>query len=342
MLAPGDDPIRFAHPLLASEVYGALDDADRADLHRRLAGVVSEPEEHARHLALGATGSDPDVAEALDAAAVRAHGRGAPDAAAELSELAAGLTAETDPARARRMAASGRYRLLAGDVARARELLERALEEPAATSGSARAELLFRLAGVRMLMDDFSASEELGREALGEAADDVPLTVRIKLLLAGNSFITARNWTSGAQHAFEAMELAEGLDDPRLLAATIGPYATWRYATGQGFDPALGRRMTELEPWTGQLRTLDLPEFDLANIEFLEGMTASAIARRRSLIERAEGDGDYSSLPFLLGNATVGDFLEGRMRRCLGADRSRGAARPGDGSAHCRGAHADV
>ena len=60
VLAPGDDPIRFTHPLLASEVYGALDDADRADLHRRLAGVVSEPEEHARHLALGANGSDPD------------------------------------------------------------------------------------------------------------------------------------------------------------------------------------------------------------------------------------------------------------------------------------------
>ena len=140
----------------------------------------------------------------------------------------------------------------------------------------------------------------------------MPLTVRIKLLLAGNSFITARNWSSGAQHAFEAMELAEGLDDPRLLAATIGPYATWRYATGQGFDPALGRRMAEMEPWTGQLRTLDLPEFDLANIEFLEGKTASAIARQRSLVERAEGDGDYSSLPFLLGNATLGDFLEGR------------------------------
>ena len=36
VLAPGDDPIRFTHPLLASEVYAALDDADRRDLHRRL------------------------------------------------------------------------------------------------------------------------------------------------------------------------------------------------------------------------------------------------------------------------------------------------------------------
>ena len=233
VLTSGDDPIRFTHPLLATETYAALDDADRRDLHRRLATVVVEPEELARHLALAATGPDPAVADALDAAASHAHGRGAPDAAAELSELAAGLTVATDPGRARRMAAAGRYRLMAGDVSRARELLERALAEPAARKGPARAELLFRLSGVRQLMDDFTASEELASEALRHAGDDVALTIQVKLLLAGVSFITGRNWTAGASHSFEAMKLAEELDDPRILAATIGSYATWRYAPGR-------------------------------------------------------------------------------------------------------------
>ena len=312
VLAPGDDPIRFTHPLLATESYAAHDDAERRDLHRRLAAVVAEPEELARHLALGATGPDPGVADTLDAAAAHAHSRGALDAAAELSELAAGLTAASDPGRARRMAAAGRYRLMAGDVGRARELLERAQAEPAARKGPARAELLFRLSGVRQLMDDFTASEELGREALRHAGGDVALTIQVKLLLAGVSFITGRNWTAGARHSFEAMELAEELDDPRMLAATIGSYATWRYATGHGYDPDLSRRAAELEPSTGLLRTLDLPDFDLANIEFQEGATASAFARQRKLLERAEADGDYSSLPFLLGNMTIGDFLEGR------------------------------
>jgi DNA-binding CsgD family transcriptional regulator len=313
VLAPGDDPIRFTHPLIATEVYAALDEEDRRHLHRRLATVVAEPDEQARHLALGATGPDADVADALDAAATYAHGRGAPDAAAELSELAAGMTPPADSARARRVAAAGRYRLMAGDVGRARELLERALAEPAANRGPARAELLFRLAGVRQLMDDFAASEALGREALRHAADDPPLTVQIKLLLAGVSFITGRDWTSGSRHAFEAMDLAEQLDDPRLLAATIGPYASWRYATGHGYDPELARRAAELEPWTGGFRTLDLPEFDIANIESSEGETAStALARMEKLLDRAERDGDYSSLPFLLGNMTSGDFLEGR------------------------------
>ena len=312
VLAAGDDPIRFTHPLLATELYIALDDGARRDLHRRLAAVVAEPEELTRHLAMGATGPDPAVADALDAAAAHAHGRGAPDAAAELSELAAGLTPVPDAAHARRMAAAGRYRLMAGDMGRSRELLERALTEPAAKRGPPRAELLFRLAGVRQLMDDFAAAEGLGREALRHAGDDRALTIEIKLLLAGVSFITGRDWTSGARHAFEAMELAGKLDDPRLLAATIGPYASWRYATGHGHDRDLARRAAELEPWTRGFRTLDLPEFDIANIESSEGETVSAVTRMRKLLDRAERDGDYSSLPFLLGNMTGADFLEGR------------------------------
>ncbi|MGH2417556.1 MAG: LuxR C-terminal-related transcriptional regulator, partial [Candidatus Limnocylindria bacterium] len=247
-----------------------------------------------------------------ETAATHAHGRGAPDAAAELIELAAGLTPPAGVGWARRMAAAGRYRLMAGDVGQARELLEHALEEPGAKEGPGRAELLFRLAVVRQLMDDFAASEELGRQALQHAADDVPLTVQIKLLLAGISFISGRTWSSGARHASEAMELAEQLGDPRLLARTIGAYATWRYATGHGYEPDLVRRAMELEPWTGHLRTLDLPEFDIANIEGQEGQTASAIARIGKLVERAERDGDYSSLPFLLVTITNSDFLGGR------------------------------
>ncbi|HUH08256.1 MAG TPA: LuxR C-terminal-related transcriptional regulator [Egibacteraceae bacterium] len=312
VIASGDGAIRFAHPLLAAEAYGAMGETERRELHRRLAAVVSEPEELARHLALGATGPDPAVAEALDAAAIHAHGRGAPDAAAELSELAADLTPTEEGARARRMASAGRYRLMAGDVGRARELLERALEEPSASSGPARAELLYRLAGVRQLMDDFAASETLGREALKHAGDDVALTIQVKLLLAGIAFITGRDWVAGSRHAFEAMELAEQLDEPRILAATIGPCVTWCYVTGHGYRRDLAERAAELEPWTARFRTLDLPEYDLAVIELQEGESSSAFDRLRRLLDRAERDGDYSSLPFLLANLTIGDFLDGR------------------------------
>ena len=312
IIGPGDTPIRFTHPLIGSELIAGLDDAERRDLHRRLSAVVLNPEERARHQALAAEGPDAKVAEALETAAGHAHGRGAPDAAAELIELAAQLTTGDDPAWARRMALAGRYRLVAGDVARAREVLERALSEPAAREGPKRALLLHRLAGVRQLMDDFAAAERLGGEALAHAGDDTALTIQVELLLAGISYISGRRWADGARHASEAMRLAEDLGDPTTLAAAVGPYATWQHATGHGFDRRLVERAAALESAAARLRALDLPEYAFAAIEHAEGETATAADRVRRLLDRAERDGDYSSLPFLLGNLAASDFLDGR------------------------------
>lgn len=323
VLSVSDGAVRFTHPLLATEVYAGLDEGERREVHRRLASAASEPEEVARHLALGATGPDPAVAATLDAAAAHALARGAPDAAAELAMLAADLTDVTDGARPTRVAAAGRYRLMAGDLSRARELLERALEEPAAASGTARAEVLYRLAAVRQLMDDFDASETLAREALDHAGDDPRLAIQVQLLLAGVSYVTGRDWAAGARHASEAMAVAERLDEPELLAATIGKCLTWCYVTGHGFRRDLAERAAALEAWTTRFRTLDLPEYDLAVIELQEGATTAAFDRMRGLLDRAERDGDYSSLPFLLANVTMGEFLEGRADAArAGIDRA--------------------
>ena len=61
--------IRFGHPLLARGVYSEAGPARRRHMHRRLAGVISQPEQKARHLALAATSQDDDTLAALDAAA---------------------------------------------------------------------------------------------------------------------------------------------------------------------------------------------------------------------------------------------------------------------------------
>ncbi|MGH3101425.1 MAG: hypothetical protein ACRDPU_10580, partial [Thermoleophilia bacterium] len=71
------DRIRFSHPLLASGIYAEAGSAERSALHRRLAGLLPDAEECARHLALGADGPDANVAAELERAAQRAHGRGA-------------------------------------------------------------------------------------------------------------------------------------------------------------------------------------------------------------------------------------------------------------------------
>src|SRR5439155_21677176 len=112
-----DGRIRFTHPLLGSAVYAGASADRKRDLHRQLAAVVPDPEEAARHLALAATGPDPNVARALDDAAHHSRARGAPDAAAELSELARQLTPVEDlEAMRRRSLEAAEYQFDAGDA----------------------------------------------------------------------------------------------------------------------------------------------------------------------------------------------------------------------------------
>jgi predicted ATPase len=88
----GAGRVVFAHPLLATAVYGSATPHRRREVHRELAGRVTDAEARARHLALAATGPDDEVAENLVRAARSAVRRGAPDAAIELLELAYELT----------------------------------------------------------------------------------------------------------------------------------------------------------------------------------------------------------------------------------------------------------
>jgi predicted ATPase len=54
--------LRLAHPLLASAVYASGSHEQRRQLHRRLASIVSDPEEQARHLALSERGKNAPAA----------------------------------------------------------------------------------------------------------------------------------------------------------------------------------------------------------------------------------------------------------------------------------------
>ena len=315
--------VRFTHPLLSAEAYAALPEDERRDLHSRLAAVVTEPEEHATHLALAVDGPREDVAQGLEAAAERAHARGAPDAAADLAQRAVALTPEEGEARQRRRKGAAHYRMLAGDLGRANEWLDAALR--AEGPGHGRADILMRMGEVRELIGDWPAADELFEEALVAVDDDVRLTIEIKLLLGGVSHITGRNWETGARHVSEAMALAEELGDPRVLAGTIGHYATWQYITGGESSADLERRAAELDPWTSHLRTMEHPDFDFSFIKSAEGDARGFYALHERLLERAERMGDYSSLTFLLANLAAADWAEGRSE--LAADRVQRAER---------------
>jgi DNA-binding CsgD family transcriptional regulator len=202
------DRIRFAHPLLASAAYGLAEDAERREAHARLAGIVEEQEERARHLALAAEGPNERVADALERASSHAQARGATAAAAELSEQAARLTPPhlLDDVQ-RRAVAAARYAFIAGDSGRARVLLEQAL--PATRPGGVRAEA-FVLLG---LLDRYEGHQpqavELLQAALAEPGADERIRADAAQGLASTLFFMREDLGVALAHAELAAELAE-------------------------------------------------------------------------------------------------------------------------------------
>jgi DNA-binding CsgD family transcriptional regulator len=200
-----DGTARFTHPLLASVVYHGAPAHERRRAHGRLALVVPDPLDRARHLALSTEGPDAEVAVVLEDTAALAATRGAPMAAAELAEYALRLTpAVADADRFRRALTAARAQRNAGEWTRARTILTDLLAETRA--GSLRAETLVLLAE----LESERRSVPLLEEALREAASRPALQSVIHCRLA---------WASsepGFDHAQRALELAEELDDDQL------------------------------------------------------------------------------------------------------------------------------
>ena len=160
----------FVHPLYASAVYSDAASGRRRELHKRLADLVADPEEQARHLALGSVSPDAKVAAKLETAAGAARARGAWDAGGELLELARDFTAPTDPeVRRQRTVQAAEYHIHAGDRVRARALLEAVLVE--APPGPVRAEALRLLAEILYNVENYAAVPALLDEALDQAGD---------------------------------------------------------------------------------------------------------------------------------------------------------------------------
>lgn len=86
LLEVDGERVRFRHPLYASAVYERASTSRRRKLHRRLADLLEDEEERARHLAMTTQAPNEGVALALEGAAARARARGAWDAAADLLE----------------------------------------------------------------------------------------------------------------------------------------------------------------------------------------------------------------------------------------------------------------
>ncbi len=240
--------IRFTHPLLAAGVYGSVSWERRRQLHRRLAEVVGDGEERARHLALSTDEVDEAVAAELERAARQASLRGAQDAAAELFEAACRLTPPDQPeAHARRLLAQATSLLWVGGEMAGRGLAERALE--AAASPALRAQALLCLANIDWSEGATGDANERLEQALTAVPDEHELRGRIYATLA--RFNVLREPKRAVTYAEAATQVLSEEREPELVASALIDRFFAETILGHRPKPELFERGLELETRAG-------------------------------------------------------------------------------------------
>ena len=318
-----DGRIRFVHPLFASAVYGAAALSRRRATHRALAGVVSDQEERVRHLALGCDGLDETVAAELQAAAESARRRGAPSAAAELTDLALRLVDPKSLAARQLQLELAEHLFLASDFHRSRALLEELREvlEP----GELRACALLTLAEIEYWRSGESAAVAVSEEALA-ASDDPLLRARCQTQIAGYAgTVDLPKAAAAAQAAVELLDRV-GDADPALIAAALSVGVRARLFLGEGFDRSAADRALELESSAPPATVDNRVGFKLAQwLRYVDELEA-ARAQLDQVEEQARDEGDESSLGNILLNRVIVETWLGEWEQAAASTERMGEA----------------
>ncbi len=296
--------VRFTHPLLARGLYTSATGAKRRATHRRLAEVIEEPELQARHLALGSTRGDPRTVRSLDVAAESAQSRGAPAAAAELTDLAIGLGGDTPQRRIR----SAHHHFNAGDPARARAQLEATIGELG--PGVLRAEATSLLGYIRLLDDSFPEAVDLLERALSDAAGHPAVLVTLLVTLSFALFNAGR-LDDALRRAEESAVCAEGLGRPDLLSQALSIQTMLAFLQGDGAHESVLRRAVELEDPAANIPSAFRPSAHQAVIRACTGQLDQAIDDMRSLRRRCTERGDDGELMFIAFHTAMTEIWRG-------------------------------
>ena len=288
--------IRFTHPLLARGVYARAGRTRRRALHRRLAGLVDEPELQARHLALASVRGEPKTLAALDNAARIARARGAPAEAAELLDLALGLGGDTPERRIR----SAQYHCDAGDFTQAQDMLQETVD--ALAPGAQRAEAMSQLAAVAVFGSDFRRAAHLLEAALHEVGDDTTQRAQILVTLAFAQFNTGR-MPAAARTVESAVEAAAAADQPELLCQALSLRTNQRFLRGQGLDRESLARALELESADLRMPMAFRPSVQNASFLSWTGQLEAARTEYAQLQQRCVERGEENDLLHLTFNS---------------------------------------
>jgi DNA-binding CsgD family transcriptional regulator len=304
----------FAHPLFAAAVYASASSAERRDLHRRLARLLTRPEERARHLALGADGPSAEIADALEDAARQARLRGAPSSAAELIELAVRLTPPAArPLALGRSLAGAEHLFHAGDLAGARALGEQVLA--AEPDRALRARALRLLGEIRYHEDSFPEAIALLEEALAELGGDEPaIELRVNLAYA---HVNVGNVPAAAAHARAALERTEAAGDDGLRAVALAASAITDFYLDEPLDRERLERALALEdPGLHIVMPLH-PSLIAGLVLHLQDELARAADLFAGLRRRTIERGEESDLPLLSAHLSMVERRRGNVEAAL-------------------------
>src|SRR6266702_6934256 len=307
----GESHVRFTHPLFAAGVYSSAKPWERRQAHRRLAAVLDDVEERAWHLALAAEGADAELAGALDSAAEHARARGAPEAAFELTEQALSLTPPGRVAEVqRRSIQAAEYHYHAGELGRARELLDAVLEQVRA--GRVRADALRLLGEILYHEQSFPEAVRLFGQALEHSSGDAVLASALELHLtyAANA---AGDFAGSEPHARWALVLSEQVGDKPRLAEAIAVSIMTGYMLGRGLDEAGLERTLKLGDQQRQTAVEMRPSLIAGLLMLYEGRLERACQLLGGLRQRILDRGEESDLAYVSGCLGWAECWRGRL-----------------------------
>jgi DNA-binding CsgD family transcriptional regulator len=332
--------IQFDHPLLAAAAYDDAGTAERRAVHHRIADLVTDQEERARHLALAAEGPDEDVAAELERAAVAAHARGAPDSGAELAELAVNLTPmDRTSTRGHRAWLAGWYYAPAGDLSRANRLLRLALDEM--EPGKERAEAAGLLWSLPAPENDRLDDRSLLEQGAEDAREDPALAQEFRSVLLEADYFQGRTHDPKPviDASVETLAVAERSGEAIRIANALGGLGYYRFISGEGLPIDLMERGLALAR-EHHFTMLDWGARDWAALLFRAGDLATAREMYEAMCREAIDTGYESFLFWFEGRLAVVECLAGNYHEAREhAVRAVSVAEPAISPAPRAGAH---
>ncbi len=310
-----NDRIRFTHPLFAAGAYESVDPSSRAQLHRRLAELVEDPEARAGHLAASVFEPDGEVADALEEAAARALARGAPRAAALLLERSAALTPGDEVVERRRLLQAAAAHHEAGDTDRARALLLPELAR--ATAKGERAEVLVALARVTSYDEDLRGASQLYQEALDDARPGSLVEALAQEGVGYTLFRLRERLTEVVELSESAARTAREIGAVTLEAESLATKALAEAALGRPEAVDTCELAMALQPACADRPVVQQPRFAVAVVRFWHDDLMGAYDAYDEMAAVASEIGDESSIPYVLVMLAQIDCALGRFEGAL-------------------------